>query len=334
MPTDTPALSTVPLVTRQVLPTEVQFPGAPAARWWEFEDRRVDFGQVTGAPSDWGRMLLQEFMFLYQNDWFSVPFSVPVGSVSAIESVLVTDVFGRTYRVQPAGAGQLKETHDETIYIDNDYNRWRLFGQTDVVHTGPAAAPRLYVPATAQNSLQSRPSEQVSFRREEATNLVWAVESIVPDGFAGGLDGATAAAQLTQALTGLAPAVVLDSAVTDVTAYTYQLTSTVPENWFPFVSLAADARGPLALEQGALARPLPGFTNTVVAPRTALLQLHAGVPYRLFEHELPPAGMRVEGLCYRARWYGGRTVSWFGRRRGVAQVSGSSGLVFDQLKQG
>ncbi|MGI4742620.1 MAG: hypothetical protein ACRYG7_46270 [Janthinobacterium lividum] len=318
---------------RRLLATEVQFPGAPAARWWEFEDRRVDFGQVTGDPSDWGRMLLQEFMFLYQNDWFSVPYAVPVGSVCGVEQLQVTDVFGLRYVIQPAGAGTLTEA-DGTL-IDNDENRWRLFAQTDLGQlAGPAPRPQLYVPAAVLAPLVSRPVEQVNFRREEATNLVWAVESIVPDGFAGGLDGAAAAAQVTEALRRLAPTG--SPAAPSVTAaYTYQLVSAVPENWMPFVPVLSED-GTSGLEQGILERQQPGLAGaaSLVQPRTALLQLHPAEPYRLHEHEVPPAGVRVDGQCYRARWYGGRTVLWFGRQRGTVQPGGSSGLRFDQLRSG
>jgi hypothetical protein len=328
-----PAASTVASTQGRRLATEVQFPGAPAARWWEFEDRRVDFGQVTGDPADWGRMLLQEFMFLYQNDWFSVPYTVPTGVVCALEQVLVTDVFGRTYHIQPAGAGALTED-DGATRIDYDAGRWRLFAQTDAAH--PAAAPQLYVPAAAPLPLVGRPVEQVSFRREEATNLVWAVESIVPDGFAGGIDGATAAAQFAQALSSLSPAPAYAAPSGHAApTYTYQLASSVPENWLPFVAVPrnpADATSPNTLEQGVLRRQVPGFTATEVQPRTSLLQLHPGLPYRLHEHEVPPAGLRVEGASYRVRWHDGRTLHWFGRRRGPAQVSGSSGLAFDQLR--
>ena len=332
-PAGTPAAAAAP-VSRKFLPTEVQFPGAPAARWWEFEDRRVDFGQVTGDPSDWGRMLLQEFMFLYQNDWFSVPYAVPVGSVCAVQSLQVTDVFGHRYAIQPAGAGQLAEDYTGVL-IDNDETRWRLFAQTDPSHVGPAAAPQLYVPAAALAPLVSRPVEQVSFRREEATNLVWAVESIVSDGFAGGLDGAAAAAQVAETLRRLVPAV-LPATNTAGPAYTYQLTSSVPENWLPFVPMFDAATGQTVLEQGVL--PRPGFDlaslDAVVQPRTALLQLHSNAPYRLHEHEVPPTGVRIDGSCYRVRWYDGRTVLWLGRHRATAQPGGSSGLAFDQLKPG
>ena len=321
--------------TRRLLPTEVQFPGSPTARWWEFEDRRVDFGQVTGDPSDWGRMLLQEFMFLYQNDWFAVPYSVRGGAVCQVESLVVTDVFGGRYAIQPAGAGQLTEA--DGTPIDNDAHRWSFFTQTDAAHTGPAPAPALYVPAAVLAPLVSRPVEQVSLRREEATNLVWAVEGIVPDGFAGGLDGNAAAAQTTEALRRLVPTPDAGAASTDLATpgYAFKLASSAPENWLPFVSQADAATGTSYLEQGVLERA-PGLALSgaaaFVQPRTALLQLRPGAPYRVHEHEVPPTGVRVDGLCYRARWYDGRTVLWFGRQRGVASLGGSSGLVFDQLQ--
>ncbi|GAB3638756.1 hypothetical protein GCM10027422_43460 [Hymenobacter arcticus] len=334
----------VTLETRTLLPTEVLFPGAPAARWWEFEDRRVDFGQVTGHAADWGRMLLQEFMFLYQNDWHTVPYAVAPGTVCQVESLEVTDVFGQTYRLQPAGAGQQPEdpASPAPVRIDNDANRWRLFAQTDPATTPgtPALAPVLYVPAAVLSPQAGRPSEQVSFRREEATNLVWAVETIVPDGFAGGLDGSAAAAQAAEMLRAPAtppPATATDA---DAPAYRYQLAGTVPENWLPFVPVQA-ANGSPALEQGLLPRQVPGRTFLptdaayYVQPRTPLLQLHGPTaPYRLHEHEVPAAGVRVEGRSYRARWLDGRVLHWFGRQRGPAQPGGSSGLAFDLLLPG
>jgi len=332
--------------TRTLLPTEVLFPGAPAARWWEFEDRRVDFGQVTGHAADWGRMLLQEFMFLYQNDWHTVPYAVAPGTVCQVENLEVTDVFGQTYRVQPAGAGQRPEDPASAtpVLIDNDASRWRLFAQTDPAAApgAPALAPVLYVPAAALSPQAGRPSEQVSFRREEATNLVWAVETIVPDGFAGGLDGTAAAAQTAETLRRQAPALpaTTPAAAADAPTYRYTLASAVPENWLPFVPVRA-ADGRQALEQGLLPRQVPGRTFLpteaayYVQPRTPLLQLHGPTaPYRLHEHEVPAAGLRVEGRSYRARWHDGRVLNWFGRQRGPAQPGGSSGLAFDLLTPG
>ena len=329
-PAGTPAAPAA--TTRRLLPARVQLPGAPATRWWEFEDRRVDLGQVTGDAADWGRMLLQEFVFLFQNDWFSVPCAVPGGTVCRLDEVLVTDVFGRTYALQPAGAGQLKEASG--ALIDNDAGRWRLFAQAGASRPAPTDAPQLYLPPAVPSPLVSRPVEQVSFRREEATNLVWAVESIVPDGFAGGLDGTTAAARVAETLRTLVPAPLGPTPVAGAApAYTYQLVSSVPENWIPFVPTTTAAPG---LEQGVVYRQGLSLSRTAaeVLPRTSLLQLRPGQPYLLHEHEVPPAGVRVDGLSYRARWHGGRTLHWFGRQRGAAQLGGSSGLAFDQLVSG
>jgi hypothetical protein len=77
---------------------------------------------------------------------------------------------------------------------------------------------------------------------------------------------------------------------------------------------------------------VPGLASLpAVQPRTTLLLGDLHQPYYVHAHEVPPAGVRVEGRSYRARWYGGRTVSWFGRHRAPAQLAGSSGLAFDQL---
>ena len=333
VPAGLPAAPAVGAVTQRRLATGVQFPGAPAARWWEFEDRRVDFGQLTGDPSDWGRMLLQEFVFLYQNDWFSVPYTLDAGVLCAVDGVRVRDVFGRTYALQAAGAGQLPDPDRLNQLLDNDANRWRLFAQTDSGQlTGPAASPQLYLPATVLRPLVGRPVEQVSFRREAATNLVWAVENVISDGFAGGVDGAAAAAATTEALRGLAAQPTTSADPAAGPTYTYQLAGNVPENWVPFVP-AADATGRPSLAQGALPRQVAGLPNLpAVQPRTTLLQGELNQPYYLHAHEVLPTGTAIQGLSYRARWYGGRTVSWFGRQRGPAQLSGSSGLVFDQLK--
>nr|GEU80796.1 hypothetical protein [Tanacetum cinerariifolium] len=311
--------------SRRLLATEVRFPGSPSSRWWEFEDHRVDLGKLSGDPSDWGRMLLQEFMFLYQDDWFTVPYSVNTGSVSTVQSLRVTDVFGIHYAIQPAGAGQLTEP-GTGVLIDNDENRWRLFAQTDSTHTGPATTPQLYVPAAVLSPLVSQPVEQINFHREEATNLVWAVENVVPDGFAGGLDGGAAAVKVAETLSRLTPTPLAGASPTAGTPdYAYQLASSVPENWLPFVPITNISTNVAMLEQGVFERQVPGLiltgSNATIQPRTALLQLHPNAAYRLHEHEVPPTGMRVEANCYRARWYGGRTLHWLGRQRGPARFA-------------
>lgn len=317
--------------TLRTMPTEIEFVGAPNARWWAFEDHRVDFGRVTGDSSDFGRMLLQEFVFLYQNDWFSVPYTVPVGSLTTVTSLVVTDVFGQRYRVPAAGASPLTETGNGPR-IDDDRGRWSLFAQS---HPGERTAlpPRVLVAHPALTPLVGRPVEQVVFTREEATNLVWAVEHTIPNGFGGGMDGAGAAARVAEYLRTHAAPVPPVAA-----AYSYRLASRVPEHWIPFIS-RPDAAGVHYLEQGELPRQADGLllrpADQTVQPRTTLLRRGtAGQPYLVQEHQVPPTGLQVEGAYRRVRGLNGSVALWYEYQRRPARRAGGSGLQFDQLMPG
>lgn len=63
-----PALSSSTFV-----PTSLVFSGMPNTRWWEFEERQTNFGRVTPATTDLGKLLLLEFGLVYANDWFVFP---------------------------------------------------------------------------------------------------------------------------------------------------------------------------------------------------------------------------------------------------------------------
>ena len=319
------------VATVRFIPTEIEFTGAPASRWWDFEDHRVDFGQVTGDSSDFGRMLLQEFVFLYQNDWFSVPYSVPVGSLNMVTAVVVTDVFGQSYRVHAAGASPATEPDSPARKLDDDQGGWRLFGQS-TPQQRLAPVPRLLIPHAALTPLVGRPVEQVTLLREQATNLVWGIEQTIPDGFGSGMDGASAAAQVAEYLrTRAAPPTVTTA------AYTYELVTRVAEHWIPFVP-RVDATGLTYLEQGELPRstarlPLRPADQTV-RPRTPLLRQDPGQPYLLHDYLVPPNGVQVEGVYRRARGLDGSVVLWYGYQRQPAKPIGGSGLLFDQLLPG
>ena len=38
--------------TQTVIPAPISYPGAPAIRFWEFEDAQVDFGSMDCGPTD------------------------------------------------------------------------------------------------------------------------------------------------------------------------------------------------------------------------------------------------------------------------------------------
>lgn len=316
-------------VTQRFVPSEIEFAGAPSARWWEFEDGKVDFGKVTADPSDFGRMLLQEFMFLYQNDWFALPYTVPVGSVCTVKSLVVTDVFGQRYDIRAAGRSE--QTEEDGTAIDTDWGRWSMYALSEESNRA-MSEPRLFIPPTSL-ALQEGPDlEQVLLLREEATNMVWGVEQLVSDGLGRGTDGNAVAARVTEYLRRHAPAA---ATAATTSPYAYQLATSVAENWIPFV-LTQTGQGVVQLEQGAMLRYVEGVNlpaaDSVVQPRTTLLNLGAPTDnYIVREHRVPPAGIRVDGNYRRARWFDGRTVVWYARDRSPGRGNGSSGLAYDQL---
>jgi hypothetical protein len=316
------------------VPSEIQFPGAPNARWWEFEDRQVDFGQITADSSDLGRMLMQEFMFLYQNDWFSVPYTVPMGSLCTVRELTITDAFGLRYAIKPAGDNRTI-TPDSTQPIDEDWGRWSMYALSRR-NNRQSSSPRILVPPTAIGTLVGPVVEQVYLAREEATNLVWGVEQIVPDQLGRGMDGSGAAARVGEYLRSRAqPVVPLATAAT----LEYRLNTPTTENWIPFVPrvegtlLAPDSY--LALAQGEMLRQVDGLVlrepDQTIKPRTSLLKYPEDVAYLVHERQVPPVGVRLEGNYRRARWFDGATYTWYGRSRSNGRDGGSSGLAYDQL---
>ena len=85
------------------MPAPVNFRGAPAARFWEMEDARVDYGLMPVGPTDLAHLLLIEYASSYGNDWYLVPLDLPVGSLTRVRSLVVTDTFGVRTLHRPIG---------------------------------------------------------------------------------------------------------------------------------------------------------------------------------------------------------------------------------------
>jgi hypothetical protein len=47
------------------------------------------------------------------------------------------------------------------------------------------------------------------------------------------------------------------------------------------------------------------------------------------EEEVPRHGLEISRTYQRTRWTDGRTMLWFGTRRGAGRGEGASGLAFD-----
>src|SRR4030095_1008663 len=72
-----------------VIPAPISFPGSPAPRFWEMEDARIAYGLVPVGPTDLAHLLMIEYASAYGNDWFVLLLTLPVGSVTRVDSLVV-----------------------------------------------------------------------------------------------------------------------------------------------------------------------------------------------------------------------------------------------------
>ncbi len=156
-------------ITETTVPAPVTFRGAPAARYWEFEDARIEYGLLPVGPTDLAQLLMIEYASSYGNDWFVVPLTLPVGSLTAVNSLVVTDSFGVRTLLRPIGDRALPQSH------------WRMFQLSYLRRAGKeaiaGAEPNLFfLPPALARSVESTAIEEVLFMRDEMANLAWAIE--------------------------------------------------------------------------------------------------------------------------------------------------------------
>lgn len=319
--------------TLTVIPSNAQFGGMPNKRWWEFEDAAIDLGNISADEKNLAKILITEFALVYSNDWFVIPYDVPVGSISEIKGIIVTDSFGEKTMVSAAGAGE-----------QNDWDRWNMFSMTTLANslaTSIEADNRIFFPPVLTKVHESDPAELVKFIRDEMANMVWGVEDRIPDMLGESMSGHQAAQDLVEFLKTLDTTEENDNALAGVLKY--ELANTVPENWIPFIPLhlGSDNRA-IQLRRASMPRTLKHlYPNSPgqIRPRTDILRLGLNsndqqqFSYDLFEEEIPKAGTQVSASFQRARWYQGKIFNWYGRRRQTGRGQGSSGLRFDTITE-
>jgi hypothetical protein len=290
---------------RPTLPAPVGYSGKPADRFWEFEDAAVHFGAIDAGPTDLARLLLVEFALVYGNDWFVVPVRLPVGSLFTTTTFAVCDTFGVVTEVQPSR--------------DEDGPPWSLFEVT--------GAAGFFLAPTLADVLGGRPVEEVALFRDEMANMAWGVERRVQGVTGDGYDRADEASRL-------AAQQQVDGPPVDP-QLVYRLATPVPEHWIPFVPVAAEgstATNPVVeLQRRAVLRGEAGGTRRRVEPRGVLIGGENDL--RLPEEEVPREGAVAERSFQFARWFGGRSLLWLGRRKRAGRGEGSSGLRFDGLSR-
>ena len=304
--------------TTTVIPAPVNFRGAPASRFWELEDSRVDYGRIPTGPADLPQMLLIEFANSFGNDWYVIPVELEIGTLCRTRSLVVTDTFGvRT----------LIKSNSES---DLPHSAWRMF---QLSYQRPSDSPPLtpapnlfFLPPSLARSIDGKPLEEVLFLRDEMANMAWGVERLIENSLEQSLNRYESAARAT-ASQSLVPA---DGVPV------YRLASKVSEYWTPLlpVQIQTDANDAtklaVRLVRGAVLKP--DGSQQIVRSQGRILNPDSRAPLAFYEEEVPREGARVTRSYQFARWLDGSTHLWMGRRKQVGRGEGSSGLRFDTVE--
>ncbi len=313
------------------IPSPIQFGGMPVARYWEFEDGRFNYGSVEAGRQDLGRLLLIQFTMVFGNDWFLVPLRVPSGTLTLLDQVLVTDVFGQHFLISPSGS---TDPNWDLFKLDVHQSESQ---SNSVSHPAQSA---LLLPPSFGHHLESSPYEVVHLLRDEMANLVWAVEHSVrtPEGTV-----INRMQEWHQRVRQTPPA--------DNGLPRYLVETEVPDYWIPFVpeQLEDGKNMRLVLAPLAVYAPSPSQENPVsdgprrndssdstrptpVMPLSSILAVRTGEDsFWLFEEEVPRAGIIIRCTRRYMRWHGGRAFLWSARSKQTGRGEGSSGLRFDIL---
>jgi len=289
---------------KSFLPGNVRFKGQPEPRFWEMEEAQTDFGKIETSTTGLLHMLLAEFGLIYSNDWFMLPHPMPINVVCEIRGIVVDDTFGRHTYIRPAGRGP-----------ETAWQRFAMFHLTEKGRARPEANRFYLVPAVGK-VLESEPLERVNFMRDEMANMVWGIEKTVPSQTGIGISAyETAKPGEPNKLPPLTD---------ENVKIGYVLGTTVPKNWIPFI--AVHAEGSVSEIRLQRARMVGGEP-----PRGWILR-EPKSPYFVEEEEVPRTGVYVDRSWQRARWLGGKTYIWVGRRKTAGRGEGWSHLVFDQVE--
>jgi len=312
---------------RTMIPVPVSFSGMPNTRWWSFEDHATNFGDIDAKTTDLAKLLFMEFALVYANDWFIIPYTLPSGAIATTRGFAVTNVFGERFWITGADAG-----------ADANWQRWSMFTiNVEGAAAGAAADTSLLLLPTVPKVQESAPTEEIMLIRDEVANMVWGVEDRVPLANGESKPGREAARQTLAFLENLL-GVSGPPPIPPAAPIRYQVMSTVPENWIPFIPVHIPGNNrAIQLQRAALPRIIPGAPPPPpkVQPRTVLLRQGLDQtppqPYFIHEEEVPRAGARLTQFFERTRWTGGQVYTWLRVRKQTGRGEGSSGLGFDEI---
>lgn len=310
--------TTLAPLSDQAIPSRIFFPGMPNPRWWEFENSQTDYAALWVNRQDLARMMIADFTMRYENDWFTIPFRMQVGQLAHVYVIHVNDVFDGITTLTPRNEGKAWKDIDWVMFTHSD-------AENEVESSFP---PFFYLVPSVSSALQvGNKLEEVAFLLDDVSNLIWGVEQTIEGALGKPRPGHIAESSTTD--------LIEESVVDESIALTYELQSSVPTHWFPFIADEGEIVGdvPLKLRLGTTL----GFRG-IKTPRGRVLQGYQpqglsieGSPPHLNVYAVPRHGVRIVRRPFVARWTDGRTHLWIGRERHPYADVGSHQLLFDQV---
>lgn len=313
---DAPLVQPHTIAQSSVVPTPLEYPGAPHSRFWEIEDAKVDIGGYPPDTAHFSTMLLIDLIYSHGDDWYLYPVSANAGQIVTVTGMTVTDSFGRTYSTDETEGG--KPLYPG-LFAPDDFSLFRCDG---LDRAALVAWP------VAESPLESEPVERVQFGMDEQANVLWALERII-DGRA----FARGAAEADPDNLPYPPPVPV-SDLQGPREYRYIPATGIETGWHPY---ELDWNGTDAtFRQGGLAdysrqdpRPMP-------RPRAEILKAGspaAPQPHRIAASAMAPGGLEFERRWQLARDMKGRPVLWMQRQRRILRNPPARTIRFDVMQE-
>ena len=306
----------------EAIPTQLQYPGAPANRWWQIEDAEVDLGGYAPDSAHTSTALLTELIFSHSDDWFLFPVSSKTGHraghVVAIASIQVQDAFGRSYGSEETNA--VGETLWQGLQAPQD---WTLFKVDGVADGDPGlAAQELILWHVAELPLESGALERVQFGLDEESNLLWAVERTVEGREVESWVVALPDDEAHPRFNNGKPA----GDARRAKEYAYVPAQGIVPFWHPYEISEVDGKRRL-VQRGLvdLSRQKPA---AMPAPQAEILQSKSILPLTI-----PSNGMELERRWQLARDMKGTPVLWIQRQRRTLLSPPARRLRFDVMEE-
>ncbi len=316
---------------RIVIPRHLRVPGQPVKRYWNFEDSYVNFGAITPKITNIATLLLLEFSFVHSADWYVIPLTMQMGTLSQIQELKVVDTFGDEIEINPAG-----QTSQEQELLDEDaaWDSWNPFTLSKKYQYGTRLNSNyLFLPPVISDLTIGPHHEEIKFLRDEVANLAWAIEKTYRTLYGEAISGYEHYHYRKNQL--IQNEAEIQAGSKNALKFTFM--TDVPWNWIPFIPVhgakfsSADYpdHRQIVYQRGAM---INRYTDTPepIRPNSRLLN-EVPSPYFVDESIIPRTGLILSERFQRTVWFNGKDFLWIGQKKMIGTGEGYSGLIFDKV---